>query len=413
MPISPSKKAIFAGVLGTALQWYDFAIFGYFAPIIALTFFSSKNPTSALLSVFVVFAVGYLLSPLGSVFFGFIGDRYGRKHALTVSILAMAIPTAMISILPSYAMIGIAAPILITLFRMTQGFVASSEYAGAVIFLVEHAACGKKAFYGSLTASGYSLGVIFAGLLASFLTASFMPDWAWRMGFASALIAGMLIFYLRQKVSEPSVYQHLQAAQKPKYPLLTAIKEAPHAVIGVMGLGGLVGIMTFGTYVFTPSYLHNYFNFPMSTATLITTLALAVDALVEPLMAMIADKIGHLRIIILGVLLMLLLSFPVFCLLASAHVLHVGAGMVLMSLLIAIAFSPLNAYMVQLFPEAYRYSGFGVAFHIGISLFGATTPLVLMWIINQTGYYIAPAFYFMMGAVMGLGALVICERGRR
>jgi MHS family proline/betaine transporter-like MFS transporter len=412
MKFSASKKAMLAGISGTALQWYDFAIFGYFAPMIAITFFPKDNPISAMLSAFGVFAVGYLLAPIGSLVFGYIGDRYGRKRALTLSILGMAIPTSIISVLPGYQAIGLLAPILVTLLRVTQGFVASSEFTGSAIFLVEHAKPGQKAFYGCLTSSAYSTGVIFAGLAASLLTASFMPTWGWRLGFAIALIAGMIIFYLRLHVSETPAYQQIRHSDKPRLPMLAAIKEAPFAFIGVIGLAWLIGIMTFGTYVFAASYLHSYFHLSLSTATLIVTLSLAVDALLEPFMAILADRIGHLRVITIGVVLMLLLSFPIFYLLASANIAWITAGMVLMSVLIATAFAPMNAYMVELFPETCRYSGFGVAFHIGISLFGGTTPLVLMWLVEKTGNFMAPAYYYVWGALICLGSLVICEYGR-
>ncbi|MDF1684759.1 MAG: MFS transporter [Legionellaceae bacterium] len=408
-----STKAMLVGILGTTLQWYDFAIFGYFAPIIAATYFPHDNPIAALLQVFGVFAVGYLLAPMGSMIFGYIGDRYGRKRALTLSILAMAIPTSMIGLLPGYKTIGIAAPILITLLRVAQGFVASSEFTGSAVFLVEHAKPENKAFYGSLTSSAYSAGVILAGLMTSLLTASFMPGWAWRLGFALALVAGVVIFYLRRRVSETPVYQKIDHNKKPKYPFLTALKDVPYAVIGVIGLAWLVGVVTFGTYVFTASYLHSYLNFSLSSATLMITLALAVDALLEPFMAILADRIGHLRVLITGMLLILFLSFPVFYLLASGQMLYVILGMVLMSVLIAIAFAPINAYMVSLFPEVCRYSGFGVSFHIGISLFGSTAPLVLMWVVNKTNNFTAPAYYYMLVALIGLGSLIICETGRR
>ncbi len=413
MTFSSSKKAMLAGVSGTALQWYDFAIFGYFAPIIAATYFPNDNPVSALLSAFGVFAVGYVLAPLGSIVFGYIGDRYGRKRALTLSVLAMVIPTSLISILPGYQSIGMAAPILITLLRMIQGFVASSEFTGSAIFLVEHAKPGRKAFYGCLTSSAYSIGVIFAGLGASFFTASFMPEWGWRLGFALALIAGIVIFYLRMHVSETPTYQQINHQDKPILPFLAAIKTAPYAFVGVIGIAWLVGIMTFGTYVFAPTYLHTYFNLSLSAATLITTLALAVDASLEPFMAMWADKVGYLRVATIGIVFMLLLSLPIFYLLSSGNVLLITFGMVLMSVLIAISFAPMNAYMVELFPEACRYSGFGVAFHIGISLFGGTTPLVLMWLVDRTGNFIAPAYYYILGALIGLGSLAVCEYGRR
>lgn len=411
MNVSSSKKAMLAGVSGTVLQWYDFAIFGYFAPIIAANYFPNDNPVAAMLSVFGVFAVGYLLSPVGSVVFGYIGDRYGRKRALTLSVLAMAIPTSLIALLPGYKTIGIAAPILITLLRVIQGFVASSEFTGSAIFLVEHATPEKKAFYGSLTSSAYSSGVILAGLSASLFTASYMPDWGWRFGFALALIAGIVIFYLRTHVSETPAYQLIQH-DKPRLPFLAALKTAPYAFAGVIGLALLIGVMTFGTYVFAASYLHSYFNLSLSTATLITTLALAVDAVVEPFMAILADRTGYLRVATIGIVLMVLLSFPVFYLLASGQVILITAGMVLMSLLIATSFAPLNAYMVELFPEDCRYSGFGVAFHIGISLFGSTTPLVLMWLVNKTGDFTSPAYYYIIAAVIGLCSLAVCEYGR-
>ena len=413
MRISSAGKALLAGVSGTTLQWYDFAIFGYFAPIIASTYFPNDSQFASLLSAFGIFAVGYLLAPLGSIFFGYVGDRFGRKRALTLSILAMAIPTAMISVIPGYQSIGITAPILITLLRVIQGFVASSEFTGSAIFLVEHAKPGRKAFYGCLTSTAYSIGLILAGLAASIFTASFMPAWGWRLGFAIALLAGILIFYLRTHVTETPEYRQIAPHEKTGLPFVTAIKEAPHAVIGVIGIAWLVGIMTFGTYVFTATYLHSYFNVSLSLAALIITLSLAIDASLEPFIAILADRVGLVRVIKFGMTAMLLLSGPVFYLLSTGSVALIIAGMVLMSILIAITYAPLNAYMVSLFPHQYRYSGFGVAFNIGISLFGGTTPLMMMWLVNKTGDFTAPAWYYVFGAIIGLASLAVCEHGQR
>ena len=413
MNISSSSKALFAGVSGTALQWYDFALFGYFAPIIAATYFPNDNQFASLLSAFGVFAVGYLLAPIGSLFFGYIGDQFGRKRALTLSILAMVIPTALISVVPSYQYIGIAAPLLITLLRVIQGFVASSEFTGSAIFLVEHAKPENKAFYGCLTSSAYSAGLIMAGLAASFFTASFMPDWGWRIGFGLALIAGILIFYLRTHVTETPEYAHIAQYEKRRLPFLAALKEAPLAVVGIIGMAWLVSIMTFGTYVFTATYLHSYFHISLGLATLIITLALAVDATLEPFIALLADRIGLLKVIRLGMVAMLILSIPIFYLLATGNVVLIAMGLAFMSILIAITYAPLNAYMVSLFPHQYRYSGFGVAFNVGISLFGGTTPIVMMWLVNTTNNFISPAWYYMFGVIIGLGSIMICEQGRR
>lgn len=413
MIISSSSKALFAGVSGTAFQWYDFALFGYFSPIIAATYFPNHHPFVALFSAFGVFAVGYLLAPLGSLFFGYMGDRLGRKRALTLSILAMTIPTAFMSIIPSYQSIGIAAPLLIIGLRLIQGFVASAEFTGSAIFLVEHAKPGRKAFYGSLTSSAYSLGSILAGLSAAFFSASFMPDWAWRIGFALALIAGILIFYLRMHVTETPEFLSIAQQDKRGMPFMTALKETPLAVIGIIGLSWLVSIMTFGTYVFAETYLHLYFQFPLSLATWLITIALAVDAGLEPFIAILADRIGLLKVIQFGMTSLFFLSIPIFALIATGHVHFIAVGLVGMSILIAMTYAPLNAYMVSLFPRQYRYSGFGGAFNIGISLFGGTTPLVLLWLVYQTDNLISPAWYYMFGAVIGLGSLRICEQSRR
>ncbi|ASQ46991.1 MFS transporter [Legionella clemsonensis] len=413
MRISSASKALFAGVSGTALQWYDFALFGYFAPIIAATYFPSDDRLSSLLSAFGVFAVGYLLAPLGALFFGYIGDYFGRKRALTLSILAMAIPTAMIGIVPSYQLIGIVAPLLITLLRVVQGFVASAEFTGSAIFLVEHAKPEKKALYGCLTSSAYSTGLILAGLAASLFTASFMPSWGWRIGFGVALIAGILIFYLRTYVAETPEYQRIAQDDKTRLPFLTALKETPLAMIGIIGIAWLVSIMTFGTYVFTATYLHSYFHVSLGLATLIITLSLAVDATLEPFIALLADRIGLLRIIRLGMTAILFFSIPIFSLLSTGNIGLIAIGLVFMSGLIAITYGPLNAYMISLFPHQYRYSGFGVAFNVGISLFGGTTPLVMLWLVSKTGNFISPAWYYIFGAIIGLVSLLVCEYSRK
>ena len=412
MSRSLRANAILAGVSGTILQWYDFALFGYFAPIIAATYFPYDSYYAALMKAFGMFAVGYLLAPFGSVCFGYIGDHFGRKRALTLGILGMAIPTAMISIVPGYNYIGIAAPILITMLRMIQGFVASAEIVGSTIFLVEHAKPENKALYGCLSSSAYSFGLVLAGLAASFFTASFMPEWAWRIGFSVALVAGLLIFFVRKHVHETPAFTQIKEHKKPFSPVMTAIKETPLAMAGVFGLTWLTGIMTFGTYVFAGSYLHTSFHIPLSTVTLIVTASLAVDAILEPFIAMLADKVGDVLIICIGMLGMMIFSVPIFVLLSTGSMMNITIGLVLMSVLIAITYAPLNAYMVSLFPEEYRYSGFGLAFNVSISLFGGTTPLVMTWLIEQTGSLLAPAGYYVFGTIIGLISLIVCQVSR-
>jgi len=404
-----SAKTVLVGISGTALQWYDFALFGYFSPIIASTYFPNTNHTAALLSAFAVLAVGYLLAPLGAMVFGYIGDRLGRKRALTLSILAMAIPTAMISLVPSYRCIGVLAPIIITLLRVIQGFVASAEYTGSTIFLVEHAPANKKAFFGCLSSSSYSLGYIAAGLVASFFTSSLMPAWAWRLGFGLALLGGLLVFFMRRLVKETPEFQTILEHEKHKHPFLAALKETPLAFIGVIGITGMVGIMTMGSYVFCLTYINTYFHISLGSASLIISAALLLDALVEPFVAMIADKLGFRPVILFGIFANLILTIPLFQLIATAQLGLIILAILSLSLIIAITCASLNAYMLGLFPKQYRYSGYGIAFHLGMSAFGATAPWVMLWLVAETNNLIAPAWYYVFGSCLGLVSLMLCE----
>lgn len=166
-------------------------------------------------------------------------------------------------------------------------------------------------------------------------------------------------------------------------------------------------------YLYTATYLNHYFNVALSDATFIITIALVVDALLEPFIAILADKVGLLPVIIVGMVAMLLLSIPVFCLLSTGRLPFIMIGLILMSILIAITYAPMNAYMVTLFPKEYRYTGFGFAFNLGTSLFGATTPIMMLWLIHQTDNLLSPAWYYMFGTVIGLGSLALCEFGRQ
>ena len=398
-----SKKAAFAGVSGTIFQWYDFSLFGFFAPIIAKQFFPGTSTIISLMSTFGVFAVGFLLAPLGAVFFGHIGDRYGRKRVLSLSILLMTIPTTLIGFLPSYQSIGILAPILLTLFRLIQGFVASAEFAGSAIFLLEHAPEGRQCFYSSLTSSSYSIGMIIGSLTASLVTMHFMPEWAWRLPFILSLCAGLIISYLRTQVCETPIFD-VQKCQK-HYPMLRAFSENPRSVATTIGIAAFAGIISYGSYVYMVTYLHATAGLSLSTAIVLVSLALLIDAITEPFIAMLADKIGKKVMMRVGSILMILLVTPIFMGLSSGSIALALSSIVTLTLLIAITFSPSNALMGLSFPSSQRCSGFGVSFNIGITLFGGTAPLVLAYLVHYHNRIIGPVSYYLFAILIGLVSL--------
>lgn len=404
-----SIQALLAGVLGTSLQWYDFAIFGYFATIIANTFFPEADHIANLMKTFAIFAVGYLLAPIGSVIFGYISDIYGRKRALSISILAMAIPTALISITPGYNTIGILAPILITILRMTQGLVASTEFTNSAIFLVEHAPAKSKALYGCLTSSAYSLGMVFAGIIASFLTSNFMPHWGWRIGFAISILGGLIVFFLRKHVEESPEFIFRETSPSYLELFKETLKTTSLSFFSVIGIAWFVGIITFGTFVFLPNYLHAYHGIPLSKAILFTTIGLIIDASLEPLVASYSDRKGFKKVMSIGMAGFIVLSLPLFYLLQSDNPLWIFVSVVSLSSLIAISYAPLNAYMVSLFPPHLRATGFGVAFNLGITLFGGTAPFVLSWLAKTHGS-LSPAIYYITGSIIALSSVGVSEK---
>lgn len=398
-------KQAFAAGSGTILQWYDFSLFGYMAPLLATLFFPAQSPLASLLYTFAAFAVSYLLAPLGACFFGYIGDNFGRKKALTLSILAMALPTALISILPSYETAGLSAAVLLTLFRVTQGLVASAEYAGSAIFLVEHAPGSQKCFYGSLTSSAYSLGSTLAALVAGLASLQWMPNWAWRLPFALAFVAGLLLFYMRRNLSETPDFNRGNHAQREKTSFLTAFKQYPASVLCTILIALFIGVLTFGTYVFATTYMNLYGKLPLSTAIAFTSIALLVDAALEPFIAILADRWGAKLLSMLGVWGVILLSYPLFQLLSSGSGPLALAGMLALSSLIALTCAPLNAFLVSLFPPSCRFSGFAVSFNLSMAL-SAALPFLMTGCIAYSGKLLAPAAFYI---VSGFGALIALQ----
>ncbi len=305
--------------------------------------------------------------------------------------------------------IGIAAPIILALLRMVQGFVASAEFSGSSVFVVEHAPLEHKHFFGCLTSSAYSVGWIAGSMAAAFFTASFMPSWAWRIAFGMALFTGAAIFYLRYHADETPAFKMSESQQATsQLPLFRAIREMPHNILAVLGLTMVDGVMSFGTYVFMTSYLHIYRHLPLSQSILFVSMALVVDASLEPFIATFADKYGGWRVLTLGLVMLATGIIPLFYGISHGTSPFVILPCLLMlSCIIATVYAPMNAYMVSLFPPHFRYSGYGVSYNTGLAIFGGSAPLAMAWLINTSHDLMSPAALYVLAAVVGLGAVYI------
>lgn len=407
-----NKSALIAAVAGTLLQWYDFSLFGFLAPVIARVFFATDNPLIALLNTFAIFAVGYCLAPLGAVLFGYIGDRYGRKHALRLSIILMTVPTTAIAFLPGVASWGIVSPILLLLCRLIQGLVASAEFAGSAIFMVEHAPATRRSFYACLPSICYSLGMIVGGMVAAWVSGAQHSDDYWRIAFLLASVGGLLVWYVRHRVAETEVFSTVKQAKRiVSRPLLAAWCNCRREMGQTLALAGFIGVLSFGCYVYMPTFLHVEVGMPLSKALWQVSIALWVDVLTEPLFAFWADRVGRRRMMLWGSGLMLVCLWPLVVLLMQGG----GASLAALcgfSLLIAFTFAPSNALLALLYAPEYRFSGYATAFNLGMSLLGGTTPLVLTYLVSVSSPQLALLGYFATAILLGGIALLTLKSAR-
>lgn len=381
-------------MVGTIFQWFDFSLFSYYTPVFAKFFFQQDNPTTAMLNTLLVFAMSYLLSPLGSVIFGYIGDKKGRKQALVISILCMAIPTTFIGCLPTYASIGIAAPVLLMMIRVIQGLVASAEYSQSAIYMIEHAPPQKQAFMGTLTSTSYCIGVILAGLAATFL-----PHW--RLGFILAGLFGLYFYFMRKTLPETPGFLAISTNKNNKFPFIEVLRSHPQVFIRGVMIGAWVGVYSFLTHVYMISYLSTKGFLPFNWVTGLVTMGMLVDAVFQPIFARIADRVGHMNMLRAGQLAMLLGIFPLVYAVMSGHTLGIIMGIIGLACLMAMTFSTINAYLVNLFPIEYRSSGVNISFHIGLSLFGATAPYVVYKLVDFTQMKMFLAIYLFCFTLIG------------
>lgn len=403
------QKQVIAAVSGTLLQWYDFSLFGFLAPIISKTFFPGHNAFIALLSTFAVFAVGYLLAPLGALFFGVIGDRYGRKRALLLSVTLMTIPTFLIAILPGFDRIGIWAPLILLLCRMLQGFVASAEFAGSVIFLVEHAPKTRRAFYSCLTSCAYSVGMMLGAAVCGLLTQSHWGAHAWRFAFALSALGAVVVLWFRQYLKETPAFS--QSIPLSVTALCRGLMQFPRAVTATLAISWYAGVMTFSVYVYAVTYMHQYGHIGLALAARYVSYALLVDIIVEPFAAILADKWGRKKVMLAG-LLMMLVALPLLLpMLAGPSHQRILMGLLALSFLIAISCAPSNALMTMLYPVQQRFSAFAFSFNIGISVFGGTAPLILAYSTHHFGV-VAMTWYLCLATIMGFAGVFFSKAER-
>jgi len=406
----PLRKTVLAGAVGNVLEWYDFALFGYFAPVLSLLFFPSSDSSLSLIATFSVFAVGFLARPLGALLFGYWGDTRGRREALAWSILLMALPTCLVGMLPTYAQIGLAAPLALTALRFLQGLSVGGEFTGSVTFLVEHASPTERGYIGSWAGFSAQIGALLGSgigtVAAASLTHEALQEWGWRIPFLSGSLIALVGWYLRRRIPESPAFERLQqtgaVSSSPARELLLW-HRAP--LLQVIGLVLLHGVAFYMFYVFLPTYLTRVTDLPMGTTLTINTVCMALLAVLIPVMGKLSDRVGHRWILAGGAAGLALGTVPFFLWLSSGQIALIVAAQTLITVFVAAYMGPFFAIVATLFPVSRRYTGLSLSYNIAAALFGGTAPLLATILIERSGNVLAPGWYVSLCAILSLIAL--------
>lgn len=414
------RRALVAGSVGNFIEWYEFGVYGFLATIIATNFFSTAGGSDleALIRTYASFALAFFFRPVGAALFGRIGDRIGRRPTLILVLLLMSGATTAIGLLPTYATLGVAAPVLLTLIRIMQGLSAGGEFGGAVSVMTEFAPNGRRGFYGSWQSFTVALGLLFGAavcaVLATVLSVEQLNAWGWRIPFLLALPMGLVALWLRLKLEETPSFQRVErsaaststGAAAPAV-VKPSVGETVKAI--ALGIGRLMGWSAAG-YTFLvviPTYLQSSLNATFQQALTATVLAnLGFAATILPA-GRLSDRWGRRSVMLTGTVLIIILALPLLNVLQSdsAGVATKGLAVFVAGAVVGLIAGPGPAMLSEMFPTTVRYTGLGLAYSLSNAVFSGSAGLIITALIRSTSNIDIPAYYVMLTCVVSAVAL--------
>lgn len=419
MQSSPSKNhQVVAAVLGNALEWYDFIVYGFFSSFIARLFFPADSEYASLLMALATFGIGFFTRPLGGILLGLYADIKGRKAAMQVIILLMTLAIALIAFAPTYAAIGVGAPLIIVFARMLQGFATGGEYASATAFLVESAPANRRGFYGSWQLVGQCLAV-FSGaglgaLVTHNLSAADLSAWGWRIPFVIGLLIGPVGLWIRRNMEETQAFIDASAqSDKQRISLVAALRHNLRGILVTMGqtINGTVGFYV--VLVNMPGFAQKQLGLPLDRAFIVQMLAVALMTIIIPFAGALSDRIGRRPVLLTATLAFFLLLYPMFAWLVSAPSLsRLLVTQLTLCAIIGVIFGPMPTALAEQFPTRVRSTGLAVAYNLAVMLFGGFAPFIVTWLTGTSGMAVAPAWYLLFAALIGVVAAA-CMRDNK
>lgn len=401
------KKIVISGMIGNALEWYDYALYAQFAYIIGIKFFPQTEFVEIL--TFAVFAAGFVIRPLGGIIFGHIGDKLGRRMALVIGILFMAIPTAGIGLLPSYDTIGIAAPIILVIIRLLQGFSLGGEFSGCIAYIVEHSPAEQRGLAGSASfvsmCLGMLLGLIVAQGFTHYLSEESLLSWGWRVPFIAGLFIGLVGLYIRNHLSESPLYKAAkEQGALSRTPLTETITKHWREVLMAIAVYINVTAPFYTATVFIKSYMETL-GYDKNQGTTACSLILISMSIALPISAYFSDKIGRKPIIVWASVALVLSTYPIFLALHSMNFVIALLSQMIFAAIVGVYMGPVPTLLVELFPTRVRFTGVAISYNLSAAIFGGTAPMIGAALHKATGHQISLAYYLTALALFGLCTL--------
>ncbi|WP_051791178.1 MFS transporter [Amycolatopsis jejuensis] len=389
------KKIVASAMIGQTLEWYDFAVYGYFAATIGKNFFSAQTPVVQLLSSFAVFGAGFVMRPVGAFLMGHFGDKYGRRRTFSATLLLMAIATCLIGLLPTYHDIGVTAVVLLVFLRLCQGLSNGGEFGGSVTYLTESAPPERRGFFGSFQqatlAIGLLLGTLVSVLLSQLISAPDLQSWGWRIPFLLGAVLAIPGYYIRRQVSDTPEFQALQESGKTsRAPVLEAFRNHWRDMLRTFPLANSPAYYVLMVYL--PTFLQSRVGYS-STEALLVTLSLQVVYIgLMPLAGILSDRIGRKPTLLAGYVLTGALVYPVFTIISTGSRPLAVVALMPMAVGMALMFAPLATTLTELFPGTVRYSAVAIPYGIHAAILGGFTPFLATLLVGSTGSSATPSF---------------------
>lgn len=413
------RRVLASAAIGQFVEWYDFVIYAYSATIIAKLFFPNSDPTAALLSTFAVYAVGFIMRPLGGFVFGSLGDRFGRKKVLSFVILLMGAATVAIGLLPTYAQVGILAPILLVICRLIQGLSAAGETIGSNSFVAEHAPENKRGLYVAFTWSFAVIPPIVAALLILFLTnilsETAYASWGWRIPFLIGGPLGLIGLYIRNQLDESPAFKATQAANRVAVsPIAEAMRDQKREMALSFGLTAF-SALSFYTFVgYFVSYLTTTVGLSSNAALISNSIGLLVACLTMIASGGLSDRFGRKRLLILGLVINAIICIPAYLLATQGTLASAIIAQAMLAVGCGLYWGPVGITLMELFPTRTRFSATAISYNLSYTIFGGSAPFIGTWLVLQSGNKIAPAIYMaVVSIIVFFVVLMVPETARR